>query len=125
MAQASLIAKRAVLALILLLALVYAGDYLRVRWKMTHPKTGDAFGTVKMERLLAIPLKDGKDRVRVRRAAARGHHTLRAFVVSAHGRQPVLVPAAQQPETHPHVSCLLWFGVMTGARLPEHWRLCA
>lgn len=60
MAQAFLIAQRAVLALILLVALVYAGDYLMVRWKMAHPKTGDAFGTVKMERLLAIPLKDGK-----------------------------------------------------------------
>jgi len=60
LAQASLIAKRTVLAVILLVALVYAGDYLMVRWRMAHPSAGDAFGTVKMERLLAIPLKDGK-----------------------------------------------------------------
>lgn len=40
-------------------ALVYAGDYLRVRYKMIR-QAGDAFGTVKMERLYAIPQKNGK-----------------------------------------------------------------
>ena len=60
MAQVFLIVKRAVIALIVLVALVYAGDYTRVRWKMAYPKLGDAFGTVKMERLYAIPQKNGK-----------------------------------------------------------------
>lgn len=60
MARASLIAQRTVIALILLCAVVYAGDYLLVRWKMTHPKAGAAFGTIRMVRLLAIPMKDGK-----------------------------------------------------------------
>jgi hypothetical protein len=45
---------------ILLLALIYVGDYLLVRYKMAHPKSGDAFGVVQVRRLLAIPLKDGK-----------------------------------------------------------------
>jgi hypothetical protein len=58
--SASLIAKRTVLAVMLAIALVYAGDYLVVRWKMAYPKAGDAFGTIRMERLYAIPLKDGK-----------------------------------------------------------------
>lgn len=60
MAQASLIVKRGGGAVIVLLVLVYAGDDIRVRWKMAHPKSGDAFGTVQMERLYAIPQKNGK-----------------------------------------------------------------
>lgn len=60
MATISLIVKRAVFAVVVLLALVYAGDYVQVRWKIAHPKSGDAFGTVEMERLYAIPQKNGK-----------------------------------------------------------------
>jgi len=52
--------KRGIVVTILTLALLYSGDYLRVRWKIAHPKQGDAFGTVKMERLYAIPQKNGK-----------------------------------------------------------------
>jgi hypothetical protein len=51
---------RAIVAILLLLALLYSGDYFLVRWKLAHPKAGDAFGTVKMERLYAIPQKSGK-----------------------------------------------------------------
>jgi len=58
--RASFIAKRAAIAVIVLFAVVYAGDYLLVRWKMADPKTGEAFGTVRMERLYAIPQKNGK-----------------------------------------------------------------
>jgi hypothetical protein len=58
--RSSLIAERAVIALALLIGLLYVGDYLAVRWKMAHPATGQAFGTVQMYRLLAIPMKDGK-----------------------------------------------------------------
>jgi hypothetical protein len=60
LAQVSLIVKRGGGAVIVLLVLVYAGDYIRVRWKMAHPKSGDAFGTIQMERLYAIPQKNGK-----------------------------------------------------------------
>ena len=75
---------------LLLVALVYAGDYLMVRWKMAHPKTGDAFGTVKMERLLAIPLKDGKTEYEFDAQQPEVITPLRACAVSAYGRQPVL-----------------------------------
>jgi hypothetical protein len=54
------IAKRTVAGALLLAGLVYAGDYLFVRYRMTFPKNGDAFGTVQMERLYAIPQKNGK-----------------------------------------------------------------
>ena len=60
MFQLPVIIKRAVIALVALLALLYSGDYIRVRWKIAHPKSGGAFGTVKMERLYAIPQKNGK-----------------------------------------------------------------
>jgi hypothetical protein len=53
------IAKRALAATLLLLGLVYAGDYLFVRYRTAYPKAGDAFGTVVMERLYAIPQKNG------------------------------------------------------------------
>ena len=55
-----MIAKRAVAAAVLAVALIYAADYFLVRFKMAYPKTGDAFGTVTMERLYAIPQKNGK-----------------------------------------------------------------
>jgi hypothetical protein len=54
------IAKRTVAGALLLAGLVYAGDYLFVRYRMTFPKNGDASGTVQMERLYAIPQKNGK-----------------------------------------------------------------
>jgi hypothetical protein len=54
------ILRRTVLALLALAALLYASDYLLLRYKVAHPKSGDAFGTVQMIRLLAIPMKDGK-----------------------------------------------------------------
>lgn len=60
MSSAALIAKRAAVAVILMAALLYAGDDLLVRWKMAYPKAGEAFGTVHMERLYAIPQKNGK-----------------------------------------------------------------
>ncbi len=60
MSRAVSIAQRILAGALLLTALVYAGDYLFVRFKMAYPKAGNAFGTVQMERLYAIPLKDGK-----------------------------------------------------------------
>ncbi len=60
MSRTVTIAKRTVAGALLLAGLVYAGDYLFVRYRMTFPKNGDAFGTVQMERLYAIPQKNGK-----------------------------------------------------------------
>lgn len=55
-----MIAQRGLAATVLLAALIYAGDYLFLRFRLAYPKAGDAFGTVQMERLYAIPQKNGK-----------------------------------------------------------------
>ena len=41
-------------------AMVYAGDYAVVRLRVAYPRLGNAFGSVQMVRLLAIPLKNGR-----------------------------------------------------------------
>ena len=55
-----MIVQRGLAATVLLAALIYAGDYLFLRFRIAYPKAGDAFGTVQMERLYAIPQKNGK-----------------------------------------------------------------
>lgn len=47
-------------AVILLIVLLYVGDYLFVRFRMANPGIGSAFGSFQMRRLYAIPLKNGK-----------------------------------------------------------------
>lgn len=42
-----------------LLALIYFGDYLQVRLRAAYPRLGKAFDSVQMERVYAIPLKNG------------------------------------------------------------------
>jgi hypothetical protein len=44
----------------LALALVYCGDYLWFRVRMTHPKPADPLESMKSLRVLAIPEKGGK-----------------------------------------------------------------
>jgi hypothetical protein len=46
-------------ALILALVLVYAGDYLFVRFRMIRNKTGDPFETQMIEHTYGIPHKNG------------------------------------------------------------------
>jgi hypothetical protein len=46
--------------LLIFAALVYVGDYAVLRFQMARANNGAAFGTVKMERLYAIPQKNGK-----------------------------------------------------------------
>ena len=53
------IVKLALVGAVLLLGLIYAGDYLLVRHRIVHPTAGSAFGNVVMERLYAIPQKNG------------------------------------------------------------------
>jgi hypothetical protein len=53
------IVKRVLAGVVLLAGLVYGGDYLFVRYRMAYPKAGAAFGSVVMERLYAIPQKNG------------------------------------------------------------------
>lgn len=43
-----------------LLAVVYAGDYAVVRLRTAYPRLGRAFDSVKVERLYAIALKNGR-----------------------------------------------------------------
>jgi hypothetical protein len=54
------IVQRVLVGALLLAGLLYAGDYVFVRYKIAHPNSGGAFGSVQVERLYAIPLKDGK-----------------------------------------------------------------
>jgi len=43
-----------------LVAITYAGDYVVLRLRAAYPRLGSAFGSVQMERLYAIPLKNGR-----------------------------------------------------------------
>jgi hypothetical protein len=54
------IAKRILLALLLVVALVYACDFASVRLRMMHAKPGDPFETITSLRILAIGEKGGK-----------------------------------------------------------------
>ncbi|MGO9641400.1 MAG: hypothetical protein ACLP1Y_08870 [Candidatus Acidiferrales bacterium] len=42
------------------MVLLYAGDYLLLRYKMRNPASGGAFGSVRMQQMYAVPQKDGK-----------------------------------------------------------------
>jgi hypothetical protein len=44
----------------LLVVIVYAGDYAWARLRTAYPGLGNAFDSVQVTRLLAIPLKSGK-----------------------------------------------------------------
>lgn len=47
------------MSVVVLAAVIYAGDYVALRLRATYPRLGKAFGAVQMERLYAIPLKNG------------------------------------------------------------------
>jgi hypothetical protein len=55
-----ILAKRALLALVSLVVIIYSGDYLFLRIRMLHPKPADPFETITTLRILAIPEKNGK-----------------------------------------------------------------
>jgi hypothetical protein len=57
---ASILAKRILIGVALVLVLLYGTDYLYVRVRMLHPKPADPFETLKTLRVLAIPEKNGK-----------------------------------------------------------------
>jgi len=52
--------KRALVLIVALAALMYAGDYAMVRLRIAFPKLGPALDSVQMERLYAIALKNGR-----------------------------------------------------------------
>ena len=53
------IAEYLVVGIAVLAALSYCADYVSVRYRVANPKAGNAFGSVQMQRLLAIPQKNG------------------------------------------------------------------
>jgi hypothetical protein len=55
-----ILAKRILIALIAVLAIVYACDFASVRLRMMHAKPGDPFETITSLRILAIDEKGGK-----------------------------------------------------------------
>lgn len=60
MTLASILAKRILIGVALVLALLYGTDYLYLRVRLLHPKPADPFETLKTLRVLAIPEKNGK-----------------------------------------------------------------
>jgi hypothetical protein len=58
--KASVLLQRAAVTILLLFVLLYGGDYAWLRYRMARPQSGSAFGSVRVQPLLAIPLKDGK-----------------------------------------------------------------
>jgi hypothetical protein len=52
-------ARRVLVFIAGLVAVVYASDYVVVRLRAAYPRLGSAYGSVQMERLYAIPLKNG------------------------------------------------------------------
>ena len=55
-----LLARRILISIIAIAAVIYVGDYLFLRVRMLHPKPADPFESLKALRVLAIPEKDGK-----------------------------------------------------------------
>lgn len=53
------IAKRVLLSAVALAAILYVGDYAALRLRAAFPRLGPAFDAVEMDRLYAIPLKNG------------------------------------------------------------------
>jgi hypothetical protein len=54
------VAGRIVASLLILFAIVYAADYIALRYRASRSDSSAAFGSVRMERLYAIPQKNGK-----------------------------------------------------------------
>ena len=54
------LARRILVVVIAILALVYCGDYLWFRARMIHPKPADPLETLTAARVLAIPEKGNK-----------------------------------------------------------------
>jgi hypothetical protein len=60
LSRISTITTRTLIAIVALVAIIYAGDYGALRLRAAYPRFGSAYDSVHMVRLLAIPLKSGK-----------------------------------------------------------------
>jgi hypothetical protein len=58
--SAPILAKRALISVLLVLALLYVGDFLYFRVRMLHPAPAHPLESLKTLRVLAIPEKNGK-----------------------------------------------------------------
>jgi hypothetical protein len=58
--QLAKIARRGLLLLAALAAILYSGDYVVLRLRAAFPRLGSPYDSVLMERLYAIPLKNGR-----------------------------------------------------------------
>jgi hypothetical protein len=54
------IAKRLLIVAVVCVGILYVCDYFLIRYRMARPTTGNALGSVKIQRTYAIPHKDGK-----------------------------------------------------------------
>lgn len=54
------VARRVALAIVALSAVLYAGDYVTVRYRMTKKTPGDPLDSMKIQRTYVIPHKDGR-----------------------------------------------------------------
>jgi len=54
------IATHTLVGVVVLVAIVYAGDYGALRLRAAYPRFGSAYDLVHMARLYAIPLKNGR-----------------------------------------------------------------
>jgi hypothetical protein len=52
--------RRTLVAIVALVAITYAGDYVALRLRAAYPRFGSAYDSVHVARLLAIPLKSGR-----------------------------------------------------------------
>ncbi len=54
------VVQQILIATVLVVAAIYVGDYLWVRYRAAHQKPGDPFDSVPVQSLLSVPLKGGK-----------------------------------------------------------------
>jgi len=59
--RVSVILKAILIAIPLLMVALYTVDYMWLRFRMTYPSSGPAFGTVRF--YLATPIKGGKEEI--------------------------------------------------------------
>jgi hypothetical protein len=62
--------RQALIILAFMVAAIYIGDYLWLRFRMAYRSAGNPFGAVPMQSLVAVPLKGGKIEYDINQAQA-------------------------------------------------------
>jgi len=89
--------KRLVMFALLLLCILYIGDYVSVRYRI--PNNRSQFGVVKVRRYYAVGLKSGKTEYMF----LAGKPDVRSLSVSSLRLRPMLVPQSQKRKTDQYV----------------------